>query len=109
MHLQFMSPKGALMAEVNQENIDSSQAINMEGNWYLDESLVKMSYLHLEGEGKNYHCPIKNGDADYYNLVHEGENVSEIAWIYPNVGNSSFAAINGKVAFWKGKFQLVQS
>jgi uncharacterized protein (DUF427 family) len=104
MHTIISTPQGIELARFSPEDQKAGLVVQVEGNWYLDSSLVHMSLLQMVGDGKNYHCPIKQAWCDYYSFVSTDETVSEIAWIYPTVANTLFQSIAGKVGFWKGKY-----
>lgn len=82
---------GAVIAE-------SDDTVVVEGNHYfplasVDETVLRPSQTHT-------HCPWK-GDASYYSLEVDGRLNADAAWFYPTPSEAA-AAIQGRVAFWKG-------
>jgi uncharacterized protein (DUF427 family) len=108
MSIIIKTQKGVILSTISNDDLDSGKAIQMEGNWYVDPSLVDITYLEMEGEGKNYHCPVKRGDCDYYNFSFEDEEIKEIGWIYPSPENTQYKQIAGKFGFWKGRSVVAQ-
>ncbi len=77
--------------------------INFEGNYYFEPSKIDLSLL-IRKENQ-YHCPIKNGDADYFYL--EG-STREIGWVYNKVENDSFKNIQGWIAFYARSSEVIE-
>jgi uncharacterized protein (DUF427 family) len=108
MQLNFYTLGGYKLASVSTADIKEGRVSKVENNYYLDPSLVDMTKMKMVGEGKNYYCPMKKGDADYYNFDNGKEKISELAWIYPKVANTVYSQIDGRIAFWEGKFKTEQ-
>ena len=108
MEITISTPRGFVLAHATQADLDSGKVVSVEGNWYFDLSLANPVHLVKVGEGKNYHCPIKKGWCDYFDYDDGKEKISELAWIYPEVENELYKQVDGKIAFWKGKYQLVE-
>jgi uncharacterized protein (DUF427 family) len=106
MQLIFSTPGGCHLATATDLDIKEGRVVKVENNFYLDSTLVDMTNLTVKGEGKNYTCPIKKGTCDYYSFDDGKEQIDELAWIYPKVDNTLYSEIDGKVAFWKGKFVM---
>jgi len=90
-----VSYKGTVIAES-----DATEVV--EGNHYFPPSAVKQEYL----ESTDHHttCPWK-GEASYYNIVVDGETVSNGAWYYPEPKQAA-SQIEDHVAFYKSRFDI---
>jgi uncharacterized protein (DUF427 family) len=60
---------------------DAPQTITCDGHEYVPQALVRTEFLRPNL--RVYHCPTK-GMATYYDFVHAGEVVKDIAWSYQN-------------------------
>ncbi len=77
---------------------ESDKTIVVENNHYFLPESVKMEYLVKSTN--IYHCPDK-GYADYCNVVVDGKENSDAAWVYPHPYPEA-SRIMGKFAFWRG-------
>lgn|SRR5690554_2743125 len=79
------------------------ELIRIEGNWYFPPNSIKQEYFNETDY--HTHCPWK-GDANYYDIVVNGETNKNAAWYYPVPMDGSVERV-GKdfanyVAFWHG-------
>ncbi len=82
---------GAVVAE-------SDDTIVIEGNHYFPADSVRTE--HLTPSAHTTVCPWK-GQASYYDVVVDGDVSSNAAWVYTEPKEAA-AAIQGRVAFWRG-------
>ena len=77
---------------------ESDDTVVVENNHYFPMESVNTEYLQ-NSESSSY-CPWK-GDASYYSLNVDGEQIVDAAWCYakPKEGAQE---IKGRLAFWKG-------
>ena len=83
--------KGEIIAQ-------SEQTVVVEGNHYfpadsVNKALVRESETHST-------CPWK-GEANYYDVLVNGEVNRDAAWYYPDPKPAA-TQISGHVAFWRG-------
>ncbi len=71
----------------------------VENNHYFPPGDVNMEYLE-ENNREHYTCPWK-GEAQYYDVVVEGERNDAAAWSYPDPKPAA-SNIARYVAFWRG-------
>lgn len=87
-------------AEFNSSTVaDSARTEQVEGNHYFPRGGVDMT--KLTPSETQYTCPWK-GDAEYFNLVVDGQTVPDAAWSYPEPKPAA-KNIAGHVAFDKSK------
>lgn len=84
-----------LLAEADQDEL-----VRIEGNWYFPpSSLVESMFTPSDTA---YHCPWK-GDAQYWDVGHGDDVLTDGAWSYPHPIESSFERVgqdySGYVAF----------
>jgi uncharacterized protein (DUF427 family) len=77
---------------------ESDETTVVEGNHYFPPDSVNDEYLR----DSDYHttCSWK-GEADYYDVVVDGEVNANAAWYYPQPKEAA-KHISGYVAFWRG-------
>ena len=77
---------------------ESDDTVVVENNYYFPMESVNTEYL--QSSESSSHCPWK-GDASYYSLNVDGEQIVDAAWCYakPKEGAQE---IKGRLAFWKG-------
>lgn len=70
----------------------------VEGNQYFPPDSIKQEFF----QPSNTHttCPWK-GQANYYNIVVNGEENKDAAWYYPDPKEKA-NNIKGYIAFWRG-------
>ena len=78
---------------------DSENTIALEGNQYFPRESVHMDLF--SDSPTEYTCPWK-GEAAYYNLTVDGQEVSDAAWSYPEPKEAA-KEIAGYLAFDKSK------
>ncbi len=61
---------------------ESDETVVVEGNHYFPPQSVKSEFFS-DPTGKSTHCPWK-GDANYRDVVVNGETASNAAWYYPS-------------------------
>ena len=77
---------------------ESESILSIGKSYYFPPESVNMEYLV---KSKNiYHCPDR-GYGDYYNVVVDGAENLDAAWVYPHPYPEA-AAIAGHFGFWKG-------
>jgi uncharacterized protein (DUF427 family) len=77
---------------------ESDETVVVEGNHYFPPATVDQRLL--EPSSRHTICPWK-GRASYYDVVVGGERNPGAAWYYPSPFRAA-AAIEGRIAFWKG-------
>lgn len=77
---------------------ESSDLVNIEGNYYFPENDLKMDFF--QASKTESHCPWK-GTANYYSLQVDGKENADAAWYYADPSDAA-KAIKGRIAFWKG-------
>ncbi len=77
---------------------ESDDTAVVEGNHYFPPESVKTDYL--QASETHTTCPWK-GQADYYNIVVNGEINPDAAWFYP-APKTAAENIRGRIAFWRG-------
>ena len=78
---------------------DSENTVSLEGNQYFPRESV---HLELFSDSPTqYTCPWK-GEAAYYNLAVDGQEVKDAAWSYPAPKDAA-KEIAGYLAFDKSK------
>lgn len=77
---------------------ESDETVVVEGNHYFPLGSVGVDYLQPSETHTN--CPWK-GEANYYDLVVNGQTNKDAAWYYPEPKGAA-AEIKDRVAFWKG-------
>jgi len=87
-----------LIAEAPQDEL-----IRIEGNWYFPHGSLKQEYFRPNDHHTICHW---KGEANYYDVVVDGEVNESAAWYYPQPKNGSIERV-GKdftnyVAFWRG-------
>lgn len=83
--------KGILESDVKQ----------LEGRYYFHPASLNKEVFQMKGQGGQYYCPVKQGKADYYNVVWDGKVlVDEAGWVYESLDNKDFAKIEGWMAFY---------
>ena len=77
---------------------ESDDTVVVENNHYFPMESVNAEYL--QSSKSSSYCPWK-GDASYYTLKVDGEEIADAAWCYaePTEGAQE---IKGRLAFWKG-------
>jgi len=70
----------------------------VEGNYYFPPASVKKEFLHDSITQST--CPWK-GQANYYDIVINGDVNKDAAWYYPNPKPAA-NKIQNYIAFWKG-------
>ena len=83
--------KGEIIAQ-------SEETVVVEGNHYFPADSVNKALLR-ESETHST-CPWK-GEANYYDVLVNGEVNRDAAWYYPDPKPAA-AQISGHVAFWRG-------
>lgn len=87
-----------VIAETDKDNL-----IYIEGNWYFPPESVKKEFY--QPSDMQSHCPWK-GDANYYNVVVDGQTNESAAWYYPQPLPAAFERtkkdFTNYVAFWRG-------
>ena len=88
---------GTVIAEVNESDL-----IRIEGNWYFPASSV--DFALLKESPTAYTCPWK-GQCQYYNIVLDGVELPDAAWSYPTPYPRGLERVgkdfSGHVAFGK--------
>ncbi len=84
---------GTVVAEAPSEAIET-----VEGNVYFPPDAVKRDYLRENS--RHTTCPWK-GEANYYDVVVDGEVNEGAAWYYPAPKDAA-KEIKDHVAFWRG-------
>jgi len=87
--------KGELLAE-------SDKTEEVEGNLYFPPESVNRKLLKVSE--KQYTCPWK-GKSEYYSLEVNGEEVSDVAWSYPEPKEAA-KNIKGYIAFDGSKVKI---
>jgi uncharacterized protein (DUF427 family) len=82
----------------NQVIAKSDNTVVVEGNQYFPMESVNQEFL-VPSEMTSS-CPWK-GDANYFDLVVDGETNKDAVWIYKNPKERA-TQIAGHVAFWRG-------
>ncbi len=82
--------KGVTIAE-------SDDTVVVEGNHYFPEACLKREFVGFS----NHRSSSALGQAHYYSLLVNGELNPDAVWYYPEP-DPAFAALKGRVAFWKG-------
>lgn len=82
----------------NQVIAESDNTQVVEGNQYFPFDSVKKEFLTESAQTST--CPWK-GEANYFNIVVNGETNPDAAWIYKTPKERA-AQIAGHVAFWRG-------
>jgi len=77
---------------------ESDDTVVVENNHYFPMESVNTEYLQ-NSESSSY-CPWK-GDASYYTLKVDGEEIADAAWCYAEPKEEA-QEIKGRLAFWKG-------
>ncbi|MGD8966018.1 MAG: DUF427 domain-containing protein [Anaerolineae bacterium] len=77
---------------------ESDETTVVEGNHYFPPDSVNDEYLR----DSDYHTTcFWKGEADYYDVVVDGEVNANAAWYYPQPKEAA-KHISGYVAFWRG-------
>ena len=76
----------------------SDDTIVIEGNHYFPHDALRRE--HVRASDHHTTCPWK-GEANYYDVVVDGEVNENAAWTYP-APKAAAAEIRDHVAFWKG-------
>jgi uncharacterized protein (DUF427 family) len=81
---------------------ESDQCEQVEGNFYFPPDAIAQGYF----TDSNTHtsCPWK-GQASYYNVVVNGQEIKDAAWYYPQTKERA-KNIEGYVAFYKNKVAI---
>jgi uncharacterized protein (DUF427 family) len=82
----------------NQVIAESDNTQVVEGNQYFPFDSVNNEFLSESAQTST--CPWK-GEANYFNIVVNGETNPDAAWIYKTPKERA-AQIAGHVAFWRG-------
>ena len=77
---------------------ESSDLVNIEGNYYFPRDSVNASFL--KASETTSHCPWK-GEASYHTIEVGGKENKDAAWYYPHPKDAA-AAIKDRIAFWRG-------
>jgi len=77
---------------------ESDDTVVVENNYYFPMESVNTEYL--QSSESSSHCPWK-GDASYYSLNVDGEQIVDAAWCYAKPKEEA-QEIKGRLAFWKG-------
>ncbi|NJL02299.1 MAG: DUF427 domain-containing protein [Spirulinaceae cyanobacterium RM2_2_10] len=80
----------------------SDQCERVEGNYYFPPSAIAQDYFTPSSTHTS--CPWK-GQASYYNLVVNGQEIKDAAWTYPQAKERA-KNIEGYVAFYRNKVQI---
>lgn len=75
----------------------SDNTIEVEGNAYFPPQAVNQKYLVKSDTHTT--CPWK-GEASYYSLKVEGDQLEDAAWYYPSASEKA-KNIENYIAFWK--------
>jgi uncharacterized protein (DUF427 family) len=95
-----------MKAVLNDTVIAESDATEeVEGNHYFPPEAVDDAYL--EASDHRTTCPWK-GEASYYDVVVEGERLSNAAWYYPDPKEAA-ANIKDHVAFYTTDIEVVEA
>lgn len=89
--------KGTLIA-------DSEKIEEVEGNVYFPPEALKREFF--QDSQLHTHCGWK-GQASYYSLSVQGDNVKDVAWYYPDPLPKA-KHIKNHVAFYKSKDLIVE-
>ncbi len=81
---------------------ESDRCERVEGNYYFPPEAIARDYF--QPSSTHTTCPWK-GQADYYNLVVDGETIQDAAWIYPQTKERA-KNIEGYIAFYRRKVQI---
>lgn len=76
----------------------SDDTVVVEGNHYFPADGLVEAYF--EASATHTVCPWK-GQASYKSIIVDGQRNADAAWFYPDPKPKA-AAIQGRVAFWKG-------
>ncbi len=77
---------------------ESDRFEEVEGNVYFPPDTVNTEYLHPSATRTT--CGWK-GEANYYNIVVDGQINADSAWYYPSP-KAAASRIKNHVAFWRG-------
>ena len=77
---------------------ESEETIVVEGNHYFPPDAIQGDYL--QDSSMHSTCPWK-GEANYYDVVVNGESNKDAAWYYPRTKEAA-NNIRNYIAFWKG-------
>lgn len=90
--------KNTVIAEASKEEL-----IRIEGGWYFPPASLKREYF--QDSDHHTHCHWK-GDANYYDVVVDGDRNEFGAWYYPQPMDGSIERVKKDftdyVAFWNG-------
>jgi len=89
---------GQVIAETPKESL-----IRIEGNWYFPPSSVNKAFII----DSDYHTTcFWKGEANYYDIVINGETNKDAAWYYPQPKDGSIERVQkdftNYIAFWHG-------
>jgi uncharacterized protein (DUF427 family) len=76
---------------------ESDDTVVMDGNHYFPAATLKREYTSFS----NHRSSSEKGQAHYLSLFVNGEMNPDAVWFYPEPSEAA-AAIQGRVAFWKG-------
>lgn len=76
---------------------ESNDTVLVDGNHYFPEASLNKAYTSFS----NHRSSSEKGQAQYLSLFVNGELNADAVWFYPEP-TEAFAAIRGRVAFWKG-------
>ena len=77
---------------------ESDSFEEVEGNIYFPHDSVKRQFLYSSSTRTRCHW---KGEANYYDIVVDGERNKDAAWFYPNPKPAA-SHIKDHVAFWRG-------
>lgn len=77
---------------------ESDQTRIVEGNHYFPPDSIKRQFF--KPSSTHSMCSWK-GEANYYNIVVDGQTNKDAAWFYPSPKEAA-KEIAGYIAFWKG-------
>ncbi len=77
---------------------ESEETIVVEGTHYFPPDAIQRDYL--QDSSMHSTCPWK-GEANYYDVVVNGESNKDAAWYYPETKEAA-NNIRNYIAFWKG-------
>eukprot|EP01129_Flabellula_baltica_P015212 TRINITY_DN7579_c0_g1_i1.p1 TRINITY_DN7579_c0_g1~~TRINITY_DN7579_c0_g1_i1.p1 ORF type:complete len:115 (+),score=25.91 TRINITY_DN7579_c0_g1_i1:48-347(+) len=85
----------------------SNNCEKVEGNWYFPaDSITDSPDIQLVKATRTGRCGWKQGSYYYYNLIVNGETVSDACWVYPEVGDAA-KHFEGYFAWTRGAVDIV--
>jgi uncharacterized protein (DUF427 family) len=89
--------------EILAEGILDQDVFKVEGNYYFNPECIKIDLLTRKD--KQYYCPVKKGEADYFYSQFGSKKDKEIAWVYNEIKNPELKNLEGKIGFYTNSLQ----